>query len=153
MQLWIWHWHVARIISSQKIYGLYGLKHHIVEMRGGVTDSGQTTISEDRATQPMEAGGWVSQFEELSESDRCYRQLQKSFESCHAFVHFLAFWPWIHKLPKFPLNDTFCWNMFCCVGFGWETNKSEIPGVVSWPVVENTHRPHRHRRKNTEEDF
>ena len=32
--------------------------------------------------------------------------------------------------------------MFCCVGFGWETNKSEIPGVVSWPVVENTHRPH-----------
>ena len=36
-----WHWHVARIISSQKIYGLYGLKHHIVEMRGGVTDAGQ----------------------------------------------------------------------------------------------------------------
>ena len=24
----MWHWHVARIISSQKIYGLYGLKHH-----------------------------------------------------------------------------------------------------------------------------
>ena len=37
-----WHWHVARIISSQKIYGLYGLKHHIVEMRGDVTDAGQT---------------------------------------------------------------------------------------------------------------
>ena len=34
--------YVARIISSQKIYGLYGLKHHIVEMRGGVTDAGQT---------------------------------------------------------------------------------------------------------------
>ena len=33
---------VARIISSQKIYGLYGLKHHIVETRGGVTDK-QTT--------------------------------------------------------------------------------------------------------------
>ena len=48
---------VARIISSQKIYGLYGLKHHIVEMRGGVTDAGQPTNSEDRATQPMEAGG------------------------------------------------------------------------------------------------
>ena len=35
--------YVARIISSQKIYGLYGLKHHIVEMRGGVTDAGQQT--------------------------------------------------------------------------------------------------------------
>ena len=34
----------------------YGLKHHIVEMRGGITDAGRrTTISEDRATQPMEA--------------------------------------------------------------------------------------------------
>ena len=31
------------IISSQKIYGLYGLKHHIVEMRRGVTDAGQRT--------------------------------------------------------------------------------------------------------------
>ena len=30
---------VARIISSQKIYGLYGLKHHTVEMRRGVTDA------------------------------------------------------------------------------------------------------------------
>ena len=39
-----------------EIYGLYGLKHHIVEMRRGVTDAGQTN-SEDRATQPMEAGG------------------------------------------------------------------------------------------------
>ena len=57
-----WHWHVARIISSQKIYGLYGWKHHIVEMRGGVTDAGWQPITEDRATQPMEAGGRVSQF-------------------------------------------------------------------------------------------
>ena len=36
-------------------------------MRGGVTDAGQRTTNErtnieDRATQPMEAGGWVSQF-------------------------------------------------------------------------------------------
>ena len=42
-------------------YSLYGLKHHIVEMRGGVTDAGQRTNErtniEDRATQPMEAGG------------------------------------------------------------------------------------------------
>ena len=57
-----WHWHVARIISSQKIYGLYARKHHIVEMRGDVTDARRrTTTTEDRATQPMEAWGWVSQ--------------------------------------------------------------------------------------------
>ena len=62
MRIW-WHWHVARIISSQKI--LYGLKHHIAEISGDVTDAGQTIeqrqTREDRATQPMEAGGWVSQ--------------------------------------------------------------------------------------------
>ena len=44
-----------------EIYGLYARKHHIVEMRGDVTDAGQTnertTTTEDRATQPMEAGG------------------------------------------------------------------------------------------------
>ena len=27
---------------TEKIYGLYGRKHHIVEMRRGVTDAGQT---------------------------------------------------------------------------------------------------------------
>ena len=64
-----WHWHVAMIICSQKIYGLYGIKHHIVEIRGDVTmRDGRTNertneqTTEDRATQPMEAGGWVSQF-------------------------------------------------------------------------------------------
>ena len=30
------------MISSQKIHDLYGLKHHIVDMRGGVTDAGRT---------------------------------------------------------------------------------------------------------------
>ena len=47
--------------QDQKIYGLYARKHHVVEMRGGVTDAGQTTKQttniEDRATQPMEDGG------------------------------------------------------------------------------------------------
>ena len=41
------------------MYGLYAPKHHIVEMRGDVTDAGRTTeqrTTEDRAT-PMEAGG------------------------------------------------------------------------------------------------
>ena len=57
-----WHWHVARIISSQKIYGLYARKYHIVEMRGDVTDAGRKNErTEDWASQPMEAGGWVSQ--------------------------------------------------------------------------------------------
>ena len=54
-----WHWDVARIISSQKIFVVYGLKHHIVEMREDVTDAAQMTdkqtITEDRATQPIEA--------------------------------------------------------------------------------------------------
>ena len=42
-----------------EIYSLYARKHHIVEMRGDVTDAGQTPeqTTEDRATQPMEAGG------------------------------------------------------------------------------------------------
>ena len=45
-----WHWHVARIISSQKIYGLYGLKHHIVEVRGDVTmrDGRRTTTTTNK---------------------------------------------------------------------------------------------------------
>ena len=44
---------------SQKIYGLCGLKHHIVEIRDHVTGAGQQTNNErtmeDRATQLMEA--------------------------------------------------------------------------------------------------
>ena len=44
------------IISSQKIYGLHGLNHHIVEVRQGVTmrDNVEQQTSEDRATQPLE---------------------------------------------------------------------------------------------------
>ena len=39
---WIVHMNVDQELpgSTQKIYGLYGLKHHIVELRGGVTDAG-----------------------------------------------------------------------------------------------------------------
>ena len=47
-------------ISSQKIYGLFGLKHHIVEMRGGVTGQ-QTTNIEDRATLTAN-GSWRLSF-------------------------------------------------------------------------------------------
>ena len=46
------------VMSFQKMYGLYGLKHHKVEKIGDVTDAGRTnertneqTTSEDRATQ------------------------------------------------------------------------------------------------------
>ena len=43
----------TRIISAQNIYGLYRLKHHIV----GRTTTNKQTNNEDRAAQPMEAGG------------------------------------------------------------------------------------------------
>ena len=33
---------IVGIISFQKMYGLYGLKHHIVEISGDVTDAGRT---------------------------------------------------------------------------------------------------------------
>ena len=45
---------IVGVLSFQKMYGLYGLKHHIVEISGDVTDAGRTnkqTTSEDRATQ------------------------------------------------------------------------------------------------------
>ena len=32
------HW-IVGVISLQKIYGLYGLNHHIVEISGNVTDA------------------------------------------------------------------------------------------------------------------
>ena len=33
---------IVGVISFQKMYGLYGLKHHIVEISEDVTDAGQT---------------------------------------------------------------------------------------------------------------
>ena len=46
---------IVDVRSFQKIFGLYGLKHHIVEISGDVTDAGRDgtgqTTSEDRATQ------------------------------------------------------------------------------------------------------
>ena len=48
---------IVGVISFQKIFGLYGLKHHIVEISGDVTDAGRDkrtnkqTTSKDRATQ------------------------------------------------------------------------------------------------------
>ena len=40
---------IVGVISFQKIFGLYGLKHHIAETSGDVTNAGRT--SKDRATQ------------------------------------------------------------------------------------------------------
>ena len=61
MGIW-WHWYIARIISSQKIYGLYGPKHHIVEISGDVTDAGRTREGELLSQcNAMDAGSWVSQ--------------------------------------------------------------------------------------------
>ena len=46
---------IVGVISFQKMYGLYGLKHHIVEISGDVTDpDGRTderTTRKHRATQ------------------------------------------------------------------------------------------------------
>ena len=36
------HQWIVRVISFQKMYGLYGLKHQIVEISGDVTDAGRT---------------------------------------------------------------------------------------------------------------
>ena len=41
--------------SFQKMYGLYGLKHHTVEMSRDATD-GRRRTREDKATQPLDAG-------------------------------------------------------------------------------------------------
>ena len=53
------HW-IIGVITFQKIYGLYGLKHHIVEIRVGVTRRDEQTTMEDRATQPL--GCWKAEF-------------------------------------------------------------------------------------------
>ena len=53
---------IVGVISFQKIFGLYGLKHHIMEISGDVTDAGRTNdkqTREDSATQPLHAG-WLS---------------------------------------------------------------------------------------------
>ena len=46
---------IVGVISFQKMYGLYGLKHHIVEISGDVTDpekqTNERTTRKDRATQ------------------------------------------------------------------------------------------------------
>ena len=42
---------IVGVMSFQKMYGLYGLKHHIVEISGDVTDAGRDGTSEYRATQ------------------------------------------------------------------------------------------------------
>ena len=50
------HW-IIGVTSFQKIYGLYGLKHHIVDISGDVTKAGRDgrtdgqTTRKDRATQ------------------------------------------------------------------------------------------------------
>ena len=54
--LWVMgEWSVGQwivgVISFQKIFGLYGLKHHIVEMSPMRDGTNKQTTSEDRATQ------------------------------------------------------------------------------------------------------
>ena len=54
MRIWWWWWHIAKIISLQQIFGLYGLQPHIVEINGDVTDARRRRTREDRASQPMD---------------------------------------------------------------------------------------------------
>ena len=45
---------IMGVVSFQKMYGLFGLKHYVVETSGDVTDAGRTNkqaTREDRATQ------------------------------------------------------------------------------------------------------
>ena len=84
MIIW-WHWHIARIMSSQKIYGLCGLKHHIVDIRDNVTRRDEQRTREDSATQPMDAGGWVSQLFWFG-------------------WNFLKWGPFFRSHPKFPIE-------------------------------------------------
>ena len=39
--VWVMGEWIVGIISFQKMYGLYGLRHHIVEISGDVTDTGR----------------------------------------------------------------------------------------------------------------
>ena len=43
----IGQWRVG-VISFQKMYGFYGLKHHIVEISGDVTDADKRTNNKER---------------------------------------------------------------------------------------------------------
>ena len=45
---------IMGVVSFQKMYGLFGLKHHLVEISGDGTDAGRTeeqTTREESATQ------------------------------------------------------------------------------------------------------
>ena len=45
---------ILGVMSFQEMYGLYGLKHHIVEISGDVTDVGRT---DDKERQSYSACG------------------------------------------------------------------------------------------------
>ena len=60
-------------------------------MRGGVTE--QRTNGEDRATQPMEAGGWVSQ-KQIEPWDETVYKRHQSFER---FIRYPFFLPQLSK--------------------------------------------------------
>ena len=48
---------IHQMISFQKIYGLYGLKHHSMEINGDVTmETNEQPESENKATQRIDKG-------------------------------------------------------------------------------------------------
>ena len=58
---------IVDVKGFQKIYGLHGLKHHKVEIRGGVTRwderKNDEQTREDRATQPLDC--WKAEFRKM----------------------------------------------------------------------------------------
>ena len=81
---------IVDVIGFQKIYGLYGLKHHIVEIRGGVTrrDNDERQTREDSATQPL--GYWKAEFRNITKYLDKYDQMQAVI-----FIHFRVRGVWV----------------------------------------------------------
>ena len=108
----LWHWHIARITSSHKIYGLCGLKHHIVDIRDHVTRRDERT-REDSATKPMNAGGWVSQ----------------KYHCMHARCHFPIENCWIeHKVCKY-IRYIWKWVLYSILHL---TSASVLLVLIDW---------------------
>ena len=73
------HW-IVGVTSFQKIYGLYGLKHFIVEISGDVTKAGRTDnqTRKDRATH----GLWKAEM-----SKKTFRKYWENFFRNYALFY------------------------------------------------------------------
>ena len=62
------------MISFQKIYGLYGLEHHTVEINGDVTMETDGRTREYKATQSVDSGHCEMEFRD--QSDKTHQKAQ-----------------------------------------------------------------------------